>query len=341
MSGRIVQNPRLQSSRVWGLLAIQSRRPSTCFTPRTKHIHSTYYKNINSKRIQSGEGATEKDQEKLKEQLESSGLTPEKAREILKTWQDDVGHRITPEDLRKILVGQSKKALALVLFSTVLDMGAAYGAFVAGGYLGLASEDYGIAAVIGQAIAYLLAGYYVSGALFDVFKLITVTIAGIQFNLNSAAFLNAVEGIAKTNSGFNVADKAQDAVNSVKIIQAMNKMVELLKKEEEQMASSNDMLTDLGAYLALSKAENAFGFDAEKYGLTEKEAADIAGIFSKYDLNDDGVISRDEFRKLCADFSPEIESAAEVDAAIRLIDTNKDGSIDLSEFIRWWQRKFS
>ena len=288
--------------------------------------------------VRAREGETEK---KIVEELKKGGLTPEKAREVLRAWQDEVGHELTPEDLRRILVGQSQKALTLVLFSTALDTAAAYGSFVAGGYLGLASSDYGTAAVIGQAVAYLLAGYYVTGALFDVFKLVTVAIASIQFNVNSAAFLTAVESISK--SGLNVADKAQEAVNSVKVIQAMQKMVDLLQKEDQNATATEsiDMLSDLGAYLTLSKAETSFGFEPADFGISEKEAADIATIFSKFDLNDDGVISREEFKKLCAQYSPEIDTDAEIDTAIKLIDTNKDGTIDLAEFVRWWQGKFS
>ena len=295
----------------------------------------------------SGNGQTNDQEKRIADELKNSGLTPDKAREILKSWQEEVGHELTPEDLRKILVGQSQKALALVVVSTLLDAGAAYGAFAAGNFLGLASEDYGVAAIVGQAIAYLLAGYYVTGAVFDAFKIVTVVIASFQFNVNSAAFLNAVESISK--SGLNIADKATEAVNSVKVAQAMKKIVELLQEEGQKASPTSsvdgqqtvDMLEDLRAYLTLVKAESMQNFDASEFGLSEKEAGDIASIFSRFDLNDDGVISKDEFKKLCAEFSPEIQSDAEVSAALMLIDTNKDGTIDLKEFVRWWQGKFS
>lgn len=289
----------------------------------------------------SGDGRTNDQEKRIADELQKSGLTPEKAREIMKSWQDEVGHELTPEDLRKILIGQSQKALALVMLSTLLDAGAAYGAFAAGGFLGLASEDYGVAAVVGQAVAYLLAGYYVTGAVFDLFKIVTVAIASFQFNVNSAAFLNAVESISK--SGLNIADKASEAANSVKVAQALKKIVELLQNEDQSGSSTKsiDMLSDLGAYLTLAKAESVQDFDASEFGLTEKEAGDIASIFARFDLNDDGVINKDEFKKLCAEYSPEIQSDAEISAALSIIDTNKDGTIDLKEFVRWWQGKFS
>lgn len=86
-------------------------------------------------------------------------------------------------------MGQSTKIIGLVLFSTLIDIGAAYGSFTAGNFLGVSSIEYGIPAVIGQGIAYILAGYYASGAVFDFFKLGTLVLASFQFNLNAGAFL--------------------------------------------------------------------------------------------------------------------------------------------------------
>lgn len=319
--------------------------PSLGYTGRQVRLQtpvrrSPYRNTRNIKLYRSGNGQTNDQEKRIAEELQKSGLTPSRAKEIMESWQDEVGHELTPEDLRKILVGQSQKALALVIFSTVLDAGAAYGAFAAGGFLGLASEDYGVAAIVGQAIAYLLAGYYLTGVIFDAFKIVTVAIASIQFNVNSAAFLNAVESISK--SGLNIADKANEAVNSVKVAQAMKKIVALMQEEEEMSSTrSVDMLSDLGAYLTLAKAESMQNFDASEFGLTEKEAGDIASIFSRFDLNDDGVINRDEFKKLCAEYSPEIQSDEDISYALTMIDTNADGTIDLQEFVRWWQGKFS
>ena len=109
---------------------------------------------------------TEKEEKKdakvgeITKSLKESGVTRESAQEILTAWSDKVGHEISPDELRKILVGQSTRALALVFISTLLDAGAAYGAFVAGNFLGLGVEKYGVIAVIGQALAYAAAGGY-------------------------------------------------------------------------------------------------------------------------------------------------------------------------------------
>ncbi|KAL4522242.1 hypothetical protein Ndes2437B_g07978 [Nannochloris sp. 'desiccata'] len=284
--------------------------------------------------------------DKIEKSLKDTGLDTQSAKKVLESWQNEVGHQVSPEDLRRILVGQSTRALTLVLVNTLLDCGAAYGSFTAGGFLGVASEQYGTPAIIGQAIAYLLAGYYATGAVFDFFKLGAVLVARYNFSVNSGAFLEAIEDIAGGTTGLGVADKATQAVNSIKVLDALNKMADLLKDQANGNGirspptdKSIDMLSDLGAFLTLQRAQSTYGFNATEFGITDEEAAAIAVIFGKFDLNDDGVLSEDEFRKLCNQFAPELNTAEEVKAALAKIDTNKDGSIQFTEFVRFWTKQ--
>lgn len=57
-------------------------------------------------------------------------------------------------------------------------------------------------------------------------------------------------------------------------------------------------LSNLSAYLTLQRAEEVYGFKPEQYGLTEAEAADIAGVFSRFDINEDGQLEQSELRNL-------------------------------------------
>lgn len=41
-----------------------------------------------------------------------------------------------------------------------------------------------------------------------------------------------------------------------------------------------------------------YGFQPDKYGLSEAQAADIAGVFSRYDTNEDGRLEQSELRQL-------------------------------------------
>ena len=219
----------------------------------------------------------------------ASGMDKESAQQILKNWQVAVGHDVSPEDLRKILVGQSTQAIVFVIISTLFDAGASYTAFEFGDFLGVAAAQYGTAAVVAQAVAYLVAGYYATGAVFDVFKLGTVILARINFDVNSAAFLEAIKGLAGT-TGLATVDKAREAVNSVKILAALDTLADQIKEQKKlSMGSSGgkaDMLSDLGAYLTLSKAQKNHGFEAEEFGLTDAEAAEIAVVFGRFDLSE-------------------------------------------------------
>lgn len=129
-------------------------------------------------------------------------------------------------------------------------------------------------------------GYYVAGAAFDFFKLGAVIIAAINFNVNSASFLAALQDLAGNGgTGLNVADKAVEAVNSIKVLSALGTMSDMLKSDTKKENSSADMLTDLGAYLTLDKAQRQYGFEASDYGITDAEAAEIAVAFAKFDTS--------------------------------------------------------
>lgn len=62
-------------------------------------------------------------------------------------------------------------------------------------------------------------------------------------------------------------------------------------------AAPADTLQNLQVFLTLQKAEEK-GFSPDKYGLTPDQAADLAVIFTKYDINDDMVLEPSEVRKL-------------------------------------------
>ncbi|KAL4860223.1 hypothetical protein ACK3TF_000410 [Chlorella vulgaris] len=305
----------------------------------------------------------------LEENLKKSGLDKERAQQVLKLWQTagSDGKEITPEELRKVLVKQGSKFSGLVLIQVILDIGAAYGAGQVGMFLGNQSEQFGLPAVLLQAVAYFFSGWYAIGAVFDLFKLGMLVTAISQFNVNSAAFLAAVKDLAgDTPQGLSTVDKAVEAVNTVKVVAGLNKMAKLLKASfilrlcdsrsvvllllayicscqeqqqgKEQDKSSGDMLRDLAAYLTLEKAQRLYDFDASKYGISEAQAAEIATVFAAFDSDENGVLSLDEFQRLCARYASDL-SAAEVKAALALLDDNKDGKIQLGEFVGWWVKE--
>jgi hypothetical protein len=57
-------------------------------------------------------------------------------------------------------------------------------------------------------------------------------------------------------------------------------------------------LESLSTYLTLSNAKEKYGFDAEQFGLSDKDAVRIAGVFNRYDTNSDGRLDVAELRRL-------------------------------------------
>jgi hypothetical protein len=190
------------------------------------------------------------------------------------------------------------------------------------------------------------------------FKLGAVSVAAVQFNLNSSAYLAAVEAIAAAGGerapgglggGLAVLDKAAAAAASARALAALGKMADLLQAQaaggaadgndtSSNVSSKGDMLADLAAFVTLDRAQRLQGFDAAALGLTDAQAADVAVAFACADANDDGVLSADEFRRLCGRLAPELDDAG-VAAALELIDTNRDGSVDFSEFVRFAMKR--
>eukprot|EP00887_Chlorella_sp_A99_P004440 scaffold30.g4440.t1 len=306
----------------------------------------------------------------IEESLKKSGINKDNAKKVLAAWQKAVGEEeITPETLRKVLLKQSAKTTGRIVIQVALDVGAAYGAqasCVAAGLMhcgrigsrarpnrcpaqtvgnlcGMAAGEYGLPAVVLQALAYFVSGcphVLPSPPLFDTAPRLppqvgAVLVAAYSFNVNSGAFLAAVQDLAEQSTGLSTVDKVQEAVNTFKVLQALTKMNEELKGEQAAGEGKFDMLRDLAAFVTLEKAERSYGFEPKEYGITEAQAAEIAAVFAAVDTNDDGVLSDDEFRRLCNKYAPGL-SDAEVKAALAILDKNSDGRIQFSEFVAWW-----
>ena len=145
--------------------------------------------------------------------------------------------------------------------------------------------------------------------------------------------VSACAQTAGPKTGINAVDKTKRAVDTVKVLLALNSVSGILKvrlaqccsccdthqgcsllaeaehaaqsKQQSGDAEEFDTLRSLTAFLTLSKAEEK-GFDPAKYGLSQEEAGSIATVFSRYDTNDDGVLEQSEVNKLlCAPTWPD------------------------------------
>lgn len=80
--------------------------------------------------------------------------------------------------------------------------------------------------------AYFLASYFAIGVVFDTFTLGVLAASAVQYSTNTEAFMAAVKevaGASKRGPNINVIEKAQTAVNAVKVASALNQISGLLK----------------------------------------------------------------------------------------------------------------
>eukprot|EP00798_Chlamydomonas_sp_ICE-L_P017160 gene17160-23471_t len=91
----------------------------------------------------------------------------------------------------------------------------------------------------------------------------------------------------------------------------------------------SDSLRNLSSYLTLANARSTLGFDPATYGLTEKEAGNIAYAFSVYDTNDNGKLELNELSALCEDLGDGCPlDSDEIKVAYKKLDVNKSGFIE-------------
>ncbi|KAF6252558.1 hypothetical protein COO60DRAFT_1552594 [Scenedesmus sp. NREL 46B-D3] len=72
--------------------------------------------------------------------------------------------------------------------------------------------------------------------------------------------------------------------------------------------------------------------------MSEAEAANIALVFGEFDLDDNGKLDTNEFVKMVVMLGAEF-SRTEAEAAMEVMDVNKDGFITFDEFATWWSAR--
>ena len=190
---------------------------------------------------------------------------------------------------------------------TVIDAGAAYGAFSWGTLLASSPDPFPGSGLL-QALAYFLSGYFALSVLSDVFLFGGLSYAALAYGANAGAVLAAIQDVAGAEggaTGVGALDRAASAARLAKVVAALNEIADLLKAQQAAGGNGADSgnggaagtLKALSAMLTLARAEER-GFDAAAYGLSREAAADLAAIFASYDRNDDFVLNPEELRGL-------------------------------------------
>ena len=88
--------------------------------------------------------------------------------------------------------------------------------------------------------AYFLASYFAIGVIFDTFTLGVLAASAVQYSTNTEAFMAAVKevaGASKRGPSIKVVEKAQTAVNAVKVASALNQISSLLKVRQHEAST--------------------------------------------------------------------------------------------------------
>lgn len=280
--------------------------------------------------------ADPKKKEELVQGLKKGGIDQATANKILQVWQETGAE--SPDQLRKMLLKRSASIAAGVVLQTLLDAGASYGGFSTGASIAQSNDFFG--KIIIQYGASFLGVYFLIGVLFDIFTLGAITFSTVQYSTNTESFMAAVRELAgPQQSGINVVNKVAQAVNTGKVLLALNSISSILRSQTGQDSESTDSLKYLTSFLTLQKAEQK-GFSREKYNLSSDEAGDIATVFSRYDTNDDMVLEQREVNDLFFQEGYDLDPP-EVTRAIELLDKNNDGLISFDEFVDWWVNQVS
>tara|TARA_B100001750_G_C15449917_1_gene568343 strand:+ start:1024 stop:1359 length:336 start_codon:yes stop_codon:yes gene_type:complete len=71
---------------------------------------------------------------------------------------------------------------------------------------------------------------------------------------------------------------------------------------------------------------------------SDDELEELKEIFDHYDSDGNGVIDREELRRLLVALDPEF-TEEDVQLGLQALDGNENGVIDWDEFIEWWGKR--
>lgn len=273
--------------------------------------------------------------DKVLDELKKTGMNQARAKEVLSKWKE-LGVSDS-EQLRKLLVRRSLQPVSVIGFQALLDGLACFGGFYSAN---LISQGDSFPFQFPLQIAATFFGFYYSiQVLLNVSVIGVLVLTAYRYGTNSAEVLLAVQSLAGPASGVSVLDKAQLAVNTLKVLQTLEEIADLLKGHVGE-ASGRNTLQNLSAYLILSKAKADYGFDPAQYGLSDKEASDVAYVFADYDINDDNRLELSELGSLCSSLGKDLPEP-ELKEAMRILDTSKNGYVEFNEFVAWWTHKLN
>ena len=93
----------------------------------------------------------------------------------------------------------------------------------------------------------------------------------------------------------------------------------------------------LAALLELTRAEEEERFSPAAYDLSTDEATRVAAVFAEYDKNSDGIVDEEELGELLGALGGGEKLADdEIKLAMKMLDSNGRGTVNLEEFTAWF-----
>lgn len=163
--------------------------------------------------------------------------------------------------------------------------------------------------------------------------------ASLAFDINARGFLEAVHRVSG-GVGIGLPHAAGRAAASIKAVQQLAKVHELLESRALQRAARSGSRTSLALHLsALADRGGAQGLSLAALSLAPEEAATLSRLFARHDADGDDKLTPPELRAAMEDLQPEPKQPVSDDAsraAFAILDADGDGKVSLDEFAAWY-----
>ncbi len=253
----------------------------------------------------------------------------------------------TPAQLRAFITKRSLPVLGMSFLETALNAAGSYAAvmlFILLPWDAAVLIDKGVwpsvAAVMtgfGQGLAALSAFVFATNAIFSSVTFFATLYATLGFDINARAFLQSVQR-RSGGVGMGAWDAPGRAAASLDVLRQLQRMHDMLLHRAAQRASvppSGSLAVHLATLAERGTGGRGLGLAA--LSLAPAEVATLSRLFVRFDADGDDKLDASELRAMMRELTPDKEVSEEAaTAALRLLDVDGDGLVELDEFAAWY-----
>ena len=254
----------------------------------------------------------------------------------------------TPGKLRRFITKSSLPVLGLSLLEAVLNGVGSWAAlmvFIMMPWDAVALVQRGwspaVAAILtgtGQATSAIAAGVLGVNAIFSGATFFATLYASLAFDINARGFLEAVHRISG-GVGIGLPHAAGRAAASIKAVQQLSKLHEMLESRALQRAARSGSRTSLALHLSALAERGTRSIGVAALALAPEEAATLSRLFARHDADGDDKLTPPELRAAMEELQPEPKQPVSEDAAraaFSILDADGDGKVSIDEFAAWY-----